>query len=123
MKSHLITYLLFIPTLTLSRLWYKAALARHECESFRLGAIGLQFTATGGSYIKLYLLTLLVLVISLGLATPVVIQWYAEFYATHVKIIGNPQSLSAQQSTEELGKLGEGVEGIMDTGMDLGVAL
>lgn len=118
LKTHFITWLLALPTFGLSRLWYKAALMRYQLGYTIIYNLRLRGLHTGGKYLELYAINLLILVFTLGIGFPIVLKRNAEFFAKNVLIVGNIQSDFIAQSTEALGKSGEGLESAM--GIDAG---
>ena len=118
LKTHFITWLLALPTFGLSRLWYKAALMRYQLGYTIIYNLRLRGLHTGGKYMELYSLNLLILFFTAGIGFPIVLKRNAEFFAKNVVIVGNIQTDFIAQSPEVLGKSGEGLESAM--GIDAG---
>ncbi len=110
---HLVTLLLAIPTLGLSRLWYRAALARHICESTTINNISFRGSHTGANMLGLLAGNLLLFVLTLGFGMPIIIQRSMRYFADNIAIIGDIETAGIYQSNEELGKSGEGIDGIL----------
>jgi uncharacterized membrane protein YjgN (DUF898 family) len=110
MWNHITTMLLFIPTLGLSRFWYRATLARHINGSISLNNITLQGTQTGGSMLRLFSGNLLIMILTLGLGGALVAHRQMKYLADNTIIAGKLDTSSISQSIEQLGKSGEGIE-------------
>jgi uncharacterized membrane protein YjgN (DUF898 family) len=120
-SSHLITWFLALPTLGISRIWYAAAVFRYQMNSFSIAGIRLRAEPTGGQLSWLLFGNFLIVVFTLGLGTPFTIQRNMNYVARHVAFDGDIAAAAAriQQSNEELGSSGEGLEGAL--GVDSGI--
>ncbi|MCE2927014.1 MAG: DUF898 domain-containing protein [Rickettsiales bacterium] len=109
---HLITWLLAIPTLGISRFWYKAALARHIYESTTIGNITFKGSHTGSNMLGLFAGNLLLLILTFGFAVPLVIQRNMNFLVNNLTIIGDLETSDILQ-VGAMDKSGEGIDTIM----------
>ena len=109
MRVHIITLLLVIPTLGLSRFWYRAALARYIYESTTFNTLRFAGTQTGGNMLGLFAGNLLLAIITIGLGMPIIMQRNMQYITTS----------GIHQSTEPLGTSGEGIYGLLGD-MDIG---
>jgi uncharacterized membrane protein YjgN (DUF898 family) len=113
MKINIITLLLTIPTLGISRLWYIAARIRYFLASTSVNNLTFKGTQTAGNMIGLILGNLVILVLTLGLGISIIIQRNLKYFAKNVIIVGDIETSGIHQSTELLGKSGEGMYGIL----------
>lgn len=112
---------LIAPLIIFSRFWYMAALRRFQFNNLRIG--GLRFAAdyTGGNFVGLMLGNGAILLFTLGLGYPFVINRNFAFLARHISFSGDLNAAAAEirQSQEALSQSGEGLDGIV--GMDSGL--
>lgn len=99
-KVNIVTLLLAIPTLTFSRIWYHVALRKFIYENIQLQDIRFRFTMTPGCQILLDIKAFLLLMITVGLGYPIVLQMYIKTFLDNVEIIGDLDSLKALQSQQ-----------------------
>ena len=114
--SHILTLLLFIPTLSLSRFWYRARLARMHMSCFRLNGLLFESTITGWGLLKLKLLNFLILIFTLGIGYPIVLKRNVRFFAKNILIIGNIQAFETEQAQGTPPKTGTGISHWLDVG-------
>lgn len=119
MKTHIITSLLAIPTLTLSRLWYSAALKNKKLANTTFGGVTLKGTYTGGKLASLYFVNTLILLITFGLGMPLIINRTIGFHTTNTIISGRIDSTNILQAKSDAGNMGEGFDDAIDTGLDI----
>jgi len=112
--NHIITLLLVIPTFGISRLWYKAALARYQYNNTTVNGISFKATHTAGSLFKLHFINGLILLFTLGLGKPITFNRNFRFFSERVSILGDINTDNIRQSEEELKKSGEGLEGVFN---------
>lgn len=117
---NIITLLIFIPTLGFSRLWYRAAMLNHVYAGTTIGGLQLRGHFTGGGLLWLIIGNLLWVILTLGLGAPVVIQRSMKFFSNTLTLEGDLNTSSILQSTEKLGKDGEGLDTFLDPG-DIGI--
>ena len=120
MRTHIITGLLMIPTLGLSRMWYVAAKNRHICDSLTITNMRLHSTQTGGGLLALMLVNILIIVCTLGLGLPFVIQRNTQYLIETLSFIGTESNISALQITAKEMAAGEGIDGLLGDG-DMGL--
>lgn len=113
MNIHIITLFLAIPTLTLSRFWYKAAFARHIYASLHISTLGFEGKQTAGNMLGLVAGNLLLFVISLGFAIPLIIQRNMQYIADNVSITGDMENCTIFQSDAAVDKSGEGIYALL----------
>lgn len=102
MASHIITLLLFIPTLGLSRFWYSAALARAKMEGLKVGDIHFKSDVTGGALLRKSSGNLLILILTLGLGLAFIVHRNTRFFAQHSFLIGDLKTSKVLQSASRL---------------------
>jgi uncharacterized membrane protein YjgN (DUF898 family) len=114
-KINLITLLLAIPTIGISRYWYKAALLNVKYNNLKIA--GLKFSAnfTGGHLAMVSMGYTLLMLITFLLASPLVIHRTMKYFASHVRIEGNAEPIMAD-ATQAGGNLGEGTVDETDYG-------
>lgn len=122
-RVNLVTLLLAIPTLGLSRLWYRAAQLRTQWNAMHAGSISFRGTHDGASLFGLYAINILIVIFTFGFGTPVALQRTARYFADHVQILGSLEGTAILQSAEEAGTVGEGIQELFDQGFDLDVGL
>ena len=110
-----------IVVFAIARIWYRAALTRYQFNNLHIA--GLRFAAdqTGGEQAKLLIGNLLIIILTLGLGRPFVMQRDFRFIARHISLHGdvNAAAVHIQQSRETLSSTGEGLDGIL--GAEAGV--
>jgi uncharacterized membrane protein YjgN (DUF898 family) len=118
--TNITTLLLLIPTLGLSRIWYKAALEREKMRGLALAHIRFRQTAKGGDYIWLALGNFGIMIITLGFGAPIIMNRNMHFLEKHLALGGD----LAAFNTEQVAKGGVGdAEGMADVfDVDLGIA-
>lgn len=105
----------------LIRSFYHAALQREQMRGLTLGHVRFKFTGTGYDMFRLRLVNLLLVVFTLGLAMPVVIQRNMRFMEKHVIIGGDLNSAELMQAAQEKGAVGEGLDDLL--GLDAGFGI
>jgi uncharacterized membrane protein YjgN (DUF898 family) len=110
-KVNLVTWLLFIPTLGFSRLWYQAAIFREKLRGLSLGSIRFRSTATATHFLGLMIGNFFIVVLTLGLGMPFVIQRNARFFEKFLALGGDLQNFNAEQAA--MGKAND-AEGLLD---------
>ncbi|MEZ0262072.1 MAG: YjgN family protein [Alphaproteobacteria bacterium] len=114
------TLLLAIPTLFMSRLWYKAALEREKMRGLALAHVRFRLTAKAGDYIWLALGNFGLILITLGFGAPLVMNRNMHFLEKHMALGGDLAAFNAEQVA--LGGAGD-AEGLADVfDVDLGIA-
>lgn len=118
MNIHLLTLILMLPSFTISRFWYKAALIRHQYNHTTIDNLRLCATHSGGGLCTLTLTNMLLYICTLGLAKALIIQRTMRYYGEHIFVLSDINTAHIRQSEEELGRLGEGLDGAfgLDTG-------
>ena len=119
MRTNIMTLLLIIPTLGLSRFWYNAALARYVYESTTFNTIRFKGNQTGANMLGLFAGNILLAILTVGLGVPIVMQRNMRYLADNLVIIGDIATSGIHQSTETLGTSGEGIYGLLGD-MDIG---
>ncbi|MGB4057141.1 MAG: DUF898 family protein [Alphaproteobacteria bacterium] len=117
-KTHIITLFLMIPTLGFSRLWYTAALQRAKMNGLFIGDLRFKSNVTGVDMLKNTLINLLILVCTLGLGTPFIINRNMKFMARHNVIGGDLDTSQIMQAKGQKASVGEGLDDFM--GLDGG---
>ena len=115
LSTHIKTWLLAIPTLTFSRLWYRAALREQKCAGLSLGELRFKSTATGRDYLNLMLGNLFLILFTLGLGKAWVIKRNADFFVKHTFIGGDYDAFIASQNpNDKTGALGDDIANLDD---------
>ncbi|WP_010301553.1 DUF898 family protein [Candidatus Odyssella thessalonicensis] len=89
LKPHLISLLLLIPTLGLSRLWYQAKLHNFIFDHMKFMDLEFRNTMRPTGLISLYLSNLIIIIASLGLGIPFAVNRSLKFYTEHLCIVGD----------------------------------
>ena len=104
----------------ISRAWYKAALWQEKFRNLSLSGIRFKCTITGGGLVKLYAGNIFLIIITLGLGKPLVLQRTLKFYVDNLKIGGQIDQLIIEQS-KDAKTSGMGDALAADVGFDLGL--
>jgi uncharacterized membrane protein YjgN (DUF898 family) len=115
-SSHIVTWLLAIPTAGLSRIWYAAAVFRFQMNNFSVDGIKFRADPQGWDLFGLLVVNFLIVIFTLGLGTPIVIQRNLNYLARFLCLQGDIEGAAAKifQSQEELNGSGEGLDGVLD---------
>jgi uncharacterized membrane protein YjgN (DUF898 family) len=118
----LVVILLEVALIIMARSFYSAALQREKLRGLTLGPIRFKTTATGFDICRLRLGNILLLVFTLGLGFPVVIQRNMNFTAKHVIIGGDLNGAEIMQAVQQNGAVGEGLDDLLgiDGGFGIG---
>jgi uncharacterized membrane protein YjgN (DUF898 family) len=114
------TLLLAIPTLFLSRIWYMAALEREKMRGLALAHVRFRMTAKGGDYIWLALGNFGLMIITLGLGAPLIMNRNMHFLEKHLALGGDLAAFNAEQIAKGGAGDAEGLADVFD--IDLGIA-
>jgi uncharacterized membrane protein YjgN (DUF898 family) len=112
-KINIITLLLLVPTLGISRLWYRAACNRHIYASTRIAGVQLENSQTAGMLFRLIFGNLAILLLTLGIGMPIIIHRNMNFFANTLSFIGEIDVDAIRQAEGDLTKSGEGIEGML----------
>ena len=113
------TLLLAIPTLGFSRAWYRAALLNAKYNNLRAGNIYFNAHFSGGALLRLGLGNMLILICTLFIGMPIVIQRMMRYFSNNVQILGTFEGSTILQVDGKAGNLGEGIEDSFSTdGLD-----
>jgi len=115
---HFITWILAIPTLGISRFWYKAALKNYTWSSTKIENISFSANYSAGKILKLYFGNILLFIITLGFGLPSILYRTVKFAVDNVEIIGNEADLQMLQSQQTSSATGDGLEGLVDSDSD-----
>lgn len=106
-----------LPSLGLSYAWYVSARLRHFARATALGEFQFSFDVTGGEVLRFWLANALLLLLTLGLATPFVQLRKVRFLARHLIVAGAPENLDdILQSRAQAPRIGEGLADAFDIG-------
>jgi len=97
-STHFITWLLAIPTLGISRIWYRAALLNYINNGTHIDSLKLNSTYTGFSLLSLYFFNFIILICTLGLGTPFMIQRNIKYTLKNLTILGEIDSSKVTQT-------------------------
>lgn len=109
--------IVFIPAI-IFRLKYTAELMRTKMKGMIVGDLRFKSTVTAMDLFKLYALNLLILVCTLGLGTPFIINRNMKFMARHNVIGGDLDTSQIMQAKGQKASVGEGLDDFM--GLDGG---
>ena len=110
---------LCIPLLFIVRVWYKAAIVRHRFNYLKIGNISFKSTVGGWRLLRLYTGNLMIIIFTLGLGAPLVINRDMRFLQKHTQIIGDLEKAEFMQAEDTLDTSGEGLMAALD--IDFGV--
>ncbi len=105
--------------LRLTRAIYHAALMREKLRGLQIG--NLKFMSTVGAWdvVKHRLLNTIILIFTLGLGYPIIIQRNSKFFVRHLIIMGDLEAFHADQAKQERSATGEGLDAALD--LDIGI--
>lgn len=115
-RVNIVTLLLALPTLFLSRLWYRAALCREAARATSLNGVRFKLKVTGGEMLGLFLGNLFIILLTLGLGIPFAIQRKMRFLASHAVVGGDMNALRAGQKGFQGAGTAEGMADAWDLG-------
>jgi uncharacterized membrane protein YjgN (DUF898 family) len=102
---------------TLSFAWFQAASARTVASHARFQELRFSSTATGGTMARLAIGNFLLIVLTAGLATPVVIQRSIRYVMRHLHVVGSLDVERLQQASLAKPRIGEGLLETFDPGL------
>ncbi len=113
------SYFFTLFTLGIYFFWWRSELFAFHVDYTRFSkddqVIRLKSTATGPDFFSLYIVNFLILIFSLGIAFPFVVNRTIEFYVNHIQGIGNIDLDRITQTEDDLvGAEGEGLSDLMD---------
>jgi len=108
---------IFIPFLIfpIARSIYVAALMREKMRGLKVGHLKFMCTVTAGKLIKHKMANALILLLTLGLGFPYIVQRNIRFMVRHHIIMGDLKAFQAEQGKDQCLTSGEGLE----TGFDI----
>lgn len=113
--KHLLTWVLYIPTLGISRYWYRAFLRERTCAGLRLGELRFKSTATPGTMIKTIWGNIALFFLTLGIGYPWALCRIARFFANNTIVGGDLDAfIAARASAEKTGAAGDDMVAIDD---------
>ena len=110
-----ISILIFSLIIPLARSIYVAALMREKMRGLKVGHLKFMCTVTTGKLIKHKMANALILVLTLGLGFPYIVQRNIRFMVRHHIIMGDLKAFQAEQGKDQGLTSGEGLE----TGFDI----
>ncbi len=111
-----VSWFLFLPTLGLSYLWYKAAEFRFVASRTRFQDLRLEFTSSGGRLLRHVALNAVLFIVTLSLGTAFIQRRNARFIAANLRLIGEPDFAAIAQSWAAMPGVGEGLAEAFDLG-------
>ncbi|MBN9288397.1 MAG: hypothetical protein BGO43_14125 [Gammaproteobacteria bacterium 39-13] len=121
-KISSVTALIFILAVIMiffARFWYRAAFIRMKYNNLSFGDIGFHCTMTGWGLFKQLCGNFFILIFTLGLGLPIVIQRRQKFFCKHVSVTGDIEKSPILQATGEKDKSGEGLSSLFDLNIGL----
>src|SRR5581483_357757 len=112
-KRWLVAWLLAIPSLLLSLLWYRGYEYRYYAAHTRLADLQLAMTVRGRDLFVYYLVNLLIIGLSLGILFPIVIRRRIAFWCRWLTLDGTID-LGAVHQVERGPRSGEGLMNFLD---------
>ncbi|MFA7277064.1 MAG: YjgN family protein [Pseudobdellovibrionaceae bacterium] len=104
----------------LARVWYTAALWREKFRGLQAGEVRFKLDITGGQLAWLQISNLLIVILTLGLASPITTHRTLRFFASHLRVGGDINSLVVKQDrVKRVSGFGDAMAA--DVGFDLGL--
>ncbi len=119
-KDFCLAVLLTPVALGLNWFWYSAKRQRYYWERTSLAEGRFTFTGTGGEVCRLKVGNFFLLVFTLGFAWPWTSTRNARFVLDHLTFTGSADLDTLTQSLQSASPTGEGLDGFLDTGFELG---
>ena len=111
---------MWIP-LVIGYLYYTVYLDRYHWSKTQFAGGSFIYDATGKQWFMLNFTNLLLLLLTAGLAFPLVIVRSRKFLADHLSVTGNMQLSQVVQDAQNSSALGEGVADGFDMAIDIGI--
>ncbi len=122
-KINAITWILAIPTLFISRYWFKAAKLNAKYNNLSLGNVRLSSNFNAFELFGLTFFNILILIFTLFIGMPIVIHRIMRHFKEHVQVTGNIEEFR-QDPDFKASNFGEGVTDYFDSdGIDLDFGL
>lgn len=115
-------FILFVPLVIISliaQLWYRAALTREKFAGLTIGDIHFKSTVTAGAIFRLAFVNGILLMFTLGLASPIVMQRKMRFIEQHIKVLGDLETAEIMQAPKQEAGIAEGLDDVL--GLDTGL--
>lgn len=119
-KDFCLAVLLTPVTFGLNWFWYSATRQRYYWEHTSLAESRFAFTGTGAELCRLKLVNFFLLVFTLGFAWPWTTIRNARFVLGHLTFTGPADLDTLAQALQSASPTGEGLDGFLDTGFELG---
>lgn len=100
--------------LPLARLYYKAALWRECIDKFSLGNISFSTSLSFGKLLTFYLLNGVILIATLGLGRPIILQRKMKFITENITLNGDPDAQEFRQAQNQKPAFAEGLDDALD---------
>lgn len=120
-KVHFITWLLAIPTLGFSRLWYQASLRNHYLRQMKAGSLRFTGTHTGWTLCRLVSGNILLYITIIGI--PFALSRYARYYAQHTYVLGDLSEVNLGQISDSGYATGDALDDAYDADLDFDMGL
>ena len=117
---NLFSLLFAIPSLGLSRKWYHSKMLNYLSQCTRINDISFKTTFEWLALFELKVKNLFILIFTLGLGHPIILNNNAKFFANNFFVIGDLNNLKLLQSKTNVGAAGEELINEMDLGGDIG---
>lgn len=123
MGVHVMTLLLAIPTLGLSRFWYQAALQNRKLSCLAFGPVSFHGTYTGGRCLRLQIGNMFLFLLTLGFGMPYIINRIVNFHIQNTVMTGDIAGSQIAQAQGDAGTMGEGFSEQLGDGFDFDFGL
>lgn len=118
-KEYVIFAMLLLWICYTPRYAYRAALLREKYNALSLGKLRFQCTASSSHYFKLFVTNDLLFIFTLGFALPIIWHRRMKFVSTHIKILGDVNTLHVKQVPHEKTRFGGGLASLLN--LDVGL--
>ncbi len=123
-KINIITLILAIPTLSLSRIYYKVAMLRMFWNATSIENVTFKGKHSFVSVLWLSISNMLLIIFTLGFAIPVVIHRTARYFAKYIEISGSIEGSNILQNYDQKDARGEALDDLSSgVGLDLDIGL
>ncbi len=112
-------YVIGLFILFICRFWYKATFVRMRYNNLTFGNIGFICKISGWGLVRQTWGNVLILIFTLGLGYPIVIQRRMKFFCKHTVMTGDIQKASFLQASGEKDKAGEGLSSMFNLNIGL----
>jgi uncharacterized membrane protein YjgN (DUF898 family) len=119
-NSYVLAFILALPTLFISFLWYSYKTTRYTWNHTSFGAARFQSSITFGGIAGLYFINAIILIITLGFGAPWTKVRTLRYYLKHLTLEGQLDLGAVVQEAQEASAFGEEIGDFLSMDFDMG---